>query len=83
VDAFDPAKKADSRKAPFKEITFKDGGLTDSATSLWSGDTLLNLGRGEALKMTVKDKYLFIEAGGFSSKNPAGWKCPWYVLKEK
>ena len=25
--------------------------------------------------------YLFIEAGGFSDKNPAGWKCPLVVMK--
>jgi hypothetical protein len=44
---------------------------------------LLNLGRKEALKMTVKDGYLFIEAGGFNAKNGPNWKSPLMVLKRK
>jgi hypothetical protein len=44
---------------------------------------LLDLARLEALKMTVKDDYLFIEAGGFSAKNPLGWKSPLVVMKRK
>ena len=54
VEAFDPAKPVDVSRAPFKEITFKDGAQTNSNTMFWSGDTLLDLGRMEALKMTVK-----------------------------
>ena len=54
IDGFDPAKPADANRAPFKAVTFKDGGLTDSATLIWSGDTLLDLDRYQALKMTVK-----------------------------
>jgi hypothetical protein len=34
----------------------------------------------ESLKMVVKTidgaDYLFIEAGGFSTRNPAGWQWP-------
>jgi hypothetical protein len=41
----------------------------------------------EALKMVVKrieeTDYLFVEAGGFSSKHPAGWQSPWVVLRNK
>jgi hypothetical protein len=33
--------------------------------------------------MTVKGDYLFIEAGGFSEKNPVGWKSSLVVLKKK
>jgi len=82
IESFDPAK-ADSRRAQIKEITFKNSGQTHVGTLLWSGDTLLNLARKEALKMTIKDGHLFIEAGGFSAKNPVGWKSQWIVLKRK
>jgi hypothetical protein len=41
----------------------------------------------QALKMMPKtiggSEYLFIEAGGFSDKNPVGWKSPLLVLKKK
>jgi hypothetical protein len=88
IEAFDPAKPMDANKAPFKEITFKDGGKTDEALRMWTGDTLLDLGSGiytplQALKMTRKDEHLFIEAGGFSEKNPVGWKSSLVVLKKK
>ena len=83
AEAFDPAKPVDAGRAPFKEITFKDGGLTSASTMLWSGDTLLDLAwQWQALKMTVKGDYLFIESGGFNAKNPVGWKSPLVVLKK-
>ncbi|MFN9026686.1 MAG: hypothetical protein ACK5VX_10900, partial [Akkermansiaceae bacterium] len=46
VDVFDPAKPVDANKAPFKEITFKEGGKTDDGLRMWTGDTLLDLGSG-------------------------------------
>jgi hypothetical protein len=82
IEAFDPAKPITGRP-PFKEITIKDSGQTGVGTLFWSGDTLIDLTRKEALKMTVKDQYLFIEFGGFSAKNPLGWKSPWIVFKRK
>ncbi len=84
IDAFDPAKPMDAGRAPFKELTFKDGGMTDNPRWLWSGDTFLHMEWvAQALKMTVKDDYLFIEAGGFSQNNPVGWKSPLIVMKRK
>lgn len=69
---------ADAKRAPIKAVTFKGGGLTDSGT-------LMDLDRYQALKMTVKTiggtEFLFIEAGGFSDKNPAGWESPLIVMK--
>jgi hypothetical protein len=60
--------------APFAETAFKDSGQTDKMAWIWSGDTLMVLDRHQALKMTVKEiagsDCLFIEAGGFSEKNP-------------
>jgi len=47
----------------------------------------MDLDRHQALRMTVKgisgSDYLFIEAGGFSEKNPVGWRSPWYVMKRQ
>jgi hypothetical protein len=83
IDAFDPAKPVNANKAPFKEITFKNDGKTSDPLRLWSGDTLLDMEKLQAVKMTVKDDHLFIEAGGFSAKNPVGWKSPLVVLKRK
>jgi len=87
IDAFDPAKPVDANRAPIKAITVKEGGLTDSAALIWSGETLMDLDRYHALKMTSKTigggEYLFVEAGGFSDKNPVGWKSPLIVMKRK
>ena len=75
------------RSAPFKAITIKSDGLTDSETLIWSGDTLMDLDRFQALKMSVKNigehDYLFIEAGGFSDNKPADWKSLVIVMKRK
>ncbi|MDA0838855.1 MAG: DUF6288 domain-containing protein [Planctomycetota bacterium] len=54
VDEFKIQKKMDPGRSPFTTITFKDGGETDNAKRLWTGDTLIDVGRGEALKMAVK-----------------------------
>ncbi len=83
ADAFDPAKPVNAGRAPFKEITFKDAGLTGAPALFWSGDTLLDFERFQALQMAVQGEYLFVEAGGFSEKNPVGWRSPLVVLKRK
>ena len=84
-EAFNPSKPTDANRAPFKAITLKDGGLTNAATLLWSGDTLMDLDRFQALKMSLKSvenaDYLFIESGGFSDKKTVGWKSPLVVMK--
>ena len=82
----DPAKAPFNPKAvPFTEITFQGKGATDNLLFVWSGDTLMNLDRNEALKMTVKSvggtDYLFVEAGGFAPNHPRGWTPPLVVLK--
>jgi len=87
IDEFTPDKKTDARRARFKQITIKDKGLTSSGTLIWSGDTLMDLDRYQALKMIAKtiggSDYLFVEAGGFSNRNKPGWQSPWYVMKRQ
>jgi hypothetical protein len=47
----------------------------------------LDLTRNEALKVAVKKfadaDYLFIESGGFSTRNPKGWKPTLYVMEKE
>ncbi len=85
IDEFTPDKRLNPRGARFAGISFKDNGETDSVMRLWSGDTLMDLTRYEALKMQVStiagQEYLFIEAGGFNNRNPVGWQSSWYVMK--
>ncbi len=83
---FDPTARAlNARNAPFASITFNDGGKTSDPTWAWSGDTLMDLNKYQALLMSTKklgdEEYLFIEAGGFSTRQKPGWKPVWFVLK--
>jgi hypothetical protein len=82
---FDPAKPRDANRAPLQALTFSTNGATDDPLWLWSGDTLMNLRRNEALKMDLQTldgtEYLFIQAGGFQTKNGSQWKSPWFVMK--
>ncbi len=82
-EAFDPAKPADANRAPFKEIALTNDGKTGDPLRFWSGEILMDLETRQALKMTAKGDYLFVEAGGFSDKNPVGWKSPLIVMKKK
>jgi hypothetical protein len=85
IDDFTPDKKTDFGRSPLKQITFKDQGSTDSPNWIWSGDTLMDIERSQALKITIKDiggaEHLFIEAGGFGPKNPSGWQSQLMVMK--
>jgi len=85
IEEFIPTTKGNMKNAPFPSLTIVDGGQTNSDTFIWSGDLLMDLNRFQALKITPKtigkDDYLFIEVGGFSTKNPVGWKSPWVVMK--
>jgi hypothetical protein len=87
LDEFVPGKAADLHRAPFQEITLRENGGTDSESLVWSGDTLMHLDRFEALKMQTVSLQgtdsLVIEAGGFSARNPAGWKPMLVVMQRK
>jgi hypothetical protein len=85
LEAFDPAKPVVVNNAPFGGLTLKEDGLTDKPVRIWSGNTLIDMTRWQALTMTLRTiagtEYLCVEAGGFSEKNPAGWKSPLIVMK--
>jgi hypothetical protein len=81
---FDPKKKNRANRPPFSSLTFKDGGRTDNPVWAWSGYTLMDLSKFQALRMKPKnldgDEYLFVEAGGFGTRNKPGWKSQLLVL---
>jgi hypothetical protein len=81
---FDPGKKNRANRPPFSGLHFKDAGRTDNPVWAWSGDVLMDLTKFQALKMRLKtldgQDYLFVETGGFGTRNKPGWKSQLLVL---
>jgi len=73
------------KKIPLQKVTLKPDGTTGDKLILWTGSTLMNLHKYEALQMQAKKidgkEYLFVESGGFKNRKPAEWKSPWIVMK--
>ncbi len=87
ISDFNPEDKIQKARRPtFTTITFKDDGKTDSPTRVWSGDTLMDIDKYQALKLKNQSiggtQYLFLEAGGFSSRHKTDWQSKWYVLSQ-
>ena len=84
VTDFDPAKKTRVNRPPFSSLNLKEGGRTDSPVWAWSGDILMDLTKFQALKMQPRNigdrDYLFVEVGGFGTRNKPGWKSQLLVL---
>lgn len=84
IDEFDPDKRNNSRNRTFRDVTFKNNGDTNNKMLIWSGDTIMDLNRNHALKMTVKKikgtDYLFMEVPSFNARKK-GWNPSYYVLK--
>jgi hypothetical protein len=87
IVAFNPEKPGKARKPPFSSITFSDGGETSESIWIWSGKQLFDLASYQALQIEARKigdgEYLFVEAGGFSTRNKPGWKSLYYVLQRK
>jgi len=88
IAEFDPAKKVGRARNPlFSTIMFKEDGRTKEPTWLWSADTLMDLNKYQALKIIPKtlagNLYLFIESGGFGTRNKSGWKSKLLVLAKE
>ena len=86
MDEFEPGDRIHrDQRARYQEITFMDNGATDDGLVIWTDGMLLDLRKNEALKMAPRTingmEYLFIEAGGFNTKNGPDWKAPLYVMK--
>jgi hypothetical protein len=81
---FDPSKKTRVNRPPFSKLTLGEGGRTGNPVWAWSGDTLMDLTKFQALKMKTKNlegkDYLFVETGGFGTRNKPGWKSQLLVL---
>lgn len=85
IEAFDPAAKPTAASKPIaNSLQLADKGETGQPLLIWSGDRMMDLTRYQALQIktkTIADKeYLFLEAGGFSTRNQAGWLSPWLVF---
>lgn len=87
IHEFNPRTSKSRRGIPFSKIILKGEGKTDHPQRLWSGKTLMDLQRGQALKMNIKivneKEYLVVEAGGFSSKQPVAWECPLVIFSRE
>jgi len=87
IEDFKPGTRLQAKSRLPKSLVFQEEGRTDNALFRYIGDLLLNLDSNEALKMTVRtlggEKYLFIEAGGFSEKSGASWKTPLVVMRRE
>ncbi|HEX5790196.1 MAG TPA: DUF6288 domain-containing protein [Luteolibacter sp.] len=87
AEAFAPAAQLRANGLLPTKLTFAADGRTDDYLIYYTGDTLLHLNTNQALGMSIRTvdgvEYLFIEAGGFSAKNPATWKCPVVVFKKE
>ncbi|MFT5857666.1 MAG: hypothetical protein ACI8XO_004928, partial [Verrucomicrobiales bacterium] len=87
IAEFDPEQKKPTRaRNPlFSKLSVRDGGATTDPTWVWSGDHLMDLNKYQALQMQVKTMgdgdYLFVESGGFSTRNKPDWRPKWYVLE--
>jgi len=84
MNDFDPARKTRVNRPLFSSLTLKEGGKTNDPAWAWSGNTLMDLTRYQALKMVPVNlgghDYLFVEAGGFGTRNKPGWKPKLLVL---
>ena len=82
---FDPKAKPRPDRSPIREIILNDDSSSNSSRWIWSGSTLMDLENYVALKITPQSidgsDYLFVEAGGFGPKNPAGWQPQLMVMK--
>ena len=87
VDEFDPNKKTRVNRSIFSEMTFNNHGKTNSPVFVWSKNTLMDLTKFQALKMTSHniqgEDYLFVEAGGFGTRNKPGGQSQLLVLSRK
>jgi hypothetical protein len=87
TEDFKPEPKPRLRRGTLSQLVLNDAGKTDDLYLLWSGDTLMDLSKYQALKMKTKSidgtTYLFVEVGGFSERNKPGWKSAWNVLVQQ
>ncbi|MGB0610968.1 MAG: hypothetical protein ACPGNW_08310, partial [Verrucomicrobiales bacterium] len=86
VEEFDPDKRTRLNRPPFAQISFKNEGKTNDPVYVWSNNILMDLNKFQALKMKVQNiqgkDYLFVEVGGFGTRNKPGWKSQLLVLEK-
>ena len=87
LEDFNPEKPRDANRSRIKQLTFNEDGTTDDSIKIWSGDTLMDLEKYQALKMKIVTiegvEYLIVEEGEFSTRHKSDWKSKWIILKRK
>lgn len=70
---FVPDNPRDANRAPLQSLHLNPDGSTDDPLRIWSGETLMDLRKNQALKMRVEVvngfEFLFIEAGDFETQD--------------
>ena len=84
IGDFDPAAKLNRGRPIFSAMTFESDAKTGDPVWAWSGDVLMDLTKFQALRMEVREirgkEYLFVENGGFATRNKPEWKTGWNVM---
>ncbi|HAS83897.1 MAG TPA: hypothetical protein DCS43_14780 [Verrucomicrobia bacterium] len=84
MEAFTPSAKLSTNAFLPTKLTFAGNGGTDDPLLYYTDDILMHLNSNQALKMSVKSigdvDYLFVEAGGFNTKNGPRWNPPLVVF---
>jgi hypothetical protein len=85
IESFVPSAKLRLNPLLPAKLTFAANGRTDDPLVYYTGDILMHLNTNQALEMVIKaidgTDYLFIESGGFATKNGPTWKPSWIVMK--
>ncbi len=78
------AKPVAPRQPIATTLQLADKGETGHPLLIWSGGRMMDLTRYQLLQMQTKNiagkEHLFIEAGGFSTRQKTGWISPWLVF---
>ena len=90
IASFDPTQRQRPSRGwrpVLDEIQLAQDLRTSAPLFVWTGSTLLDVHRKEALavehaQVGGKD-YLFVETGGFSPDRAVGWKTPWLVFEKQ
>ncbi len=84
IEAFNPAKPIAAQRPIATSLRLAEQGETGNSSLLWTGKYLLDLTTYQALESQTKNldgkDYLFLQAGGFSTKNKPGWQPAWFVF---
>ncbi len=87
VADFSPGKALRKNQSFPEKLMMADDGRTNDPLIFYSGDLVMHLNTNQALNLSLNDidgaSYLFVEAGGFATKNGPNYKSPLVVWKRE